>query len=425
MAISVTDARISDKGRIELQISASATDVAGYLNECEEELARTGGIIPDGRRETLVARYGGERLQQLTNDWLMDRIGVETLGSSENTLVGFQQFALVENGYPEGPFIFQVATYELPKGTLSSADPLMISKDLARMAKEDDIDHAMKSLKRAYASQRVVGDVRPVKLGDTVKVDIEITAGGVNVAAMSKKGTALKLDYLKWPANFIDQLVGMQPGDEKDFSFFIPGIDGIAPDERFDAHVNLVALYFVDEPQFTPTWIQGKFPGLKNEADLRNAMAKNVANRWGGYPSIEDAMDVELFSRLSVEIPDELVEFVVDGVWRAELQRIHQQNMDLEMYCASEGTTPEAFREKVRANAERDLKITIALDALYEMKGFTLKESDVDTIFEQMAPGRAAEMKHSYILSGRLRLVEEIAQRAKARRWLGEESRLV
>ena len=48
MAISVMDARISNKGRVELQISALPTDVAGLLDECEAELAQSGGVVYDG-----------------------------------------------------------------------------------------------------------------------------------------------------------------------------------------------------------------------------------------------------------------------------------------------------------------------------------------------------------------------------------------
>ena len=88
------------------------------------------------------------------------------------------------------------------------------------------------------------------------------------------------------------------------------------------------------------------------------------------------------------------------------------------------GITPEEYHANLRATAIRDLKLSIALDALYAAKDFTLNESDIDMIFEQMAPGRGAEMKHGYILSGRLHLAEEMAQRAKARRWLSETAKL-
>lgn len=423
MAISVMDARISDMGRVELQIAASPTDVASLLGECEEELARAGGIIPDGKRSTLEARYGAERLEELTVEWLMDRIGTETLSASENPLVGFPQFFLVENGYPEGPLVFQAVSYELPKGTLSSVEPLVIGRE-ATVPSEESVDKAMKSLMRAYAAQRVTDEQRPCEFGDTVKVDIEASAGGVTVESFTRRAMSLKLDYKTMPKSLIDQIVGMSPGDEKEFEFTVPAIAGVCPEERFDAKVRLKALYFVEEVNPTPKWIQGKFPGMKSMDELRTAMAQNLAARAGGMPSKEDAIDAALFERLDAEIPVELVEFIAKGMERAEAQRMHAQGLGLEEYCAANDMTVAQFRSNLADTAIRDLKLSIALDALYEAKGFTLTEGDLDMLFEQMAPGRGAEMKYGYTMSGRLHLAEEMAQRAKARRWLDETAKL-
>ncbi|MBR3182591.1 MAG: hypothetical protein IKF56_08170 [Eggerthellaceae bacterium] len=423
MATSVTDARISDKGRVELQISVPPTDVASLLDECENELARDGGIIPDGQRSTLVARYGEERLKKLTQEWLMDRIGIETFGASDTPLVGFPQFILIEDGYPEGPFVFQAVTYELPKGELSSAEPVELGPS-ARIPSDESVDKALKSLIRAYTAQRVSNDDRPIQLGDTAKVDIEVSAGGVPVTTFSKKSSAFKVDYSSMPSSFVDQVVGMRPGDVKEFTFTVPAIEGVCDEETFDAKVTVEALYYVDEPKLTAKWIKSKFPGLETEEDLRRAMAQNLTQRAYGMPSKEDAIDEALFDRLSTDIPDELVDFVVEGVERAEAKRMHDQGFGLEEYCAANDTTPEEFKAKLRKTAIRDIKLSIALDALYTAKEFTLSESDLDMFFDHMAPGRGAEMRYGYTMSGRLYLAEEMAQRGKARRWLSETAKL-
>ena len=422
MPAKVMDARKSDKGRVELQVSVPPTDVAFVMDECEEQLARTGGIIP-GTRDDLVARYGEERLGKLIDEWLMERFGTEVLGSSENPLIGFSQFYLVENGYPEGPLVFQIVAYELPKGTLSSNRPLIIGHEACRPS-DESIDSAIQSLMRAYSAQRTSDEQRPAKLGDTVKADIEISAGGVPIVSLSKRATSLKLDYATMPQSFIDQVVGMSPGDVKEFTYTVPAIEGACDEELLDAKVTLKALYFVDEPKPTAAWIQGKFPGLKTLDDLRFAMAQNIAQRAGGLPSKEDAIDNALFARLDVEIPDEMVDFAFEGVKRAEGQRIHAQGIGLDSYCLANGTTPEEHYAKLRKTVERDLKLSVALDAMYAARDMTLVESDLDALFEQMVPGRGAEMKHGYTMSGRLYLAEEMAQRAKVRRWLHETAEL-
>ena len=423
MATTVTDARISDHGRVELQISVPPTDVASLLDECENELARAGGIIPDGQRSTLVARYGEERLKKLTQEWLMDRIGTETFGASENPLVGFSEYILVEDGYPEGPFVFQAVTYELPKGTLSSADPVKLGPS-ARTPSKPAIDKAIKSLLRAYTAQRVSDEKRAVKYGDTIKADVEVSAGGVPVTTFSKKASSVKIDYSAMPASFVDQVVGMRPGETKEFSFTVPAYKDICDEESFDAKVTVLSLYFVDEPKLTPKWIQGKFPGLKTEEDLRNAMAQNLTQRAGGMPNKEDAIDEVLFERLDTIIPVELVDFVARCMQRAEIKRIHDQGFDLEDYCKANDMTVVDFKTKMCDTAIRDIRLSIALDALYTAKEFTLSESDLDMFFDFMAPGRGAELRYGYTMSGRLYLAEEMAQRGKARRWLNETAKL-
>ena len=423
MATTVTDARINDHGRVELQISVPPTDVAAMLDECENELARSGGIIPDGQRSTLVARYGEDRLKKLTQEWLMDRVGTETFGASENALVGFSEYYLVEDNYPEGPFVFQAATYQLPKGTLSSVEPVTLGTT-ARVPSDEEVDKAMKSLVRAYTAQRVSDEDRPAKLGDTIKADIEVSAGGVPVVSFTKRATALKLDYGSMTASFIDQVVGMRPGDVKEFSYTVPAIKDVCDEERFDAKVTMIALYFVDEPKLTPKWIQGKFPNIKNEEQLRMAMAESLTQRAFGMPNKENAIDEVLFERLDTQIPVPLVDFVARGMERAEAKRIHAQGFGFEEWCEANGMTVAQFKTKLADTAIRDIRLSIALDALYTAKEFTLSESDLDMFFDQMAPGRGAEMRYGYTMSGRLYLAEEMAQRAKARRWLSETAKL-
>lgn len=423
MATTVTDARKDNYGRVELQISVPPTDVAALLNECENELARAGGIIPDGQRSTLVARYGEERLKKLTQEWLMERIGTETFGASENPLVGYAEYYLVEDGYPEGPLVFQAVTYELPKGTLSSIEPVTLG-DSARVPSGASVDKAIKSLLRAYTAQRVSDEDRPVELGDTIKVDIEVSAGGVPVTTFTKKATALKVDYSSMTASFIDQVVGMRPGETKEFSYTVPAIKDVCDEERFDAKVTVIALYYVDAPKLTPKWIQGKFPGLKTEDDLRKAMAQNLAQRAFGMPNKENAIDEVLFERLDAQIPVPLVDFVAKAVERAEFKRIHDKGFGLEEYCEANGMTVAKFKTDLSGTTFRDIRLSIALDALYTAKEFTLNESDLDMFFDAMAPGRGAEMRYGYTMSGRLYLAEEMAQRGKARHWLSETAKL-
>lgn len=423
MTASVNDARISNKGRVELEISVPPTDIASFMDECEEELALRGGIDPKLGRDGLVARFDEERLAQLVEEWVMDRFGTEMLSASENPLVGFPQFVLVSNDYPTGPFVFQAASYELPAGTLSSDEPVVMGPE-AREATDEAIDKALKSLLRAYGARRAGDEVRPVKPGDTVKIDAVVTAGGVRVETFCRKGASLVLDHSTMPAGFVDQIVGMSPGEHKEFTFTTPAVEGIAPAESFDAAVDLKAIFIVDEPKLTTAWIKSRFPGLNTVDDLRDAMAENLAGRAGGLPNKENAIDAALFERLDVEVDDELLDFVVAGIVREESKRAQSQGLDLETVCAANGDTLEEFLAKVRETALRDVKLSVALDLLYAAKGFELRESDIDFVFDQMAPGQAAEMRRSYILSGRLHLAEELAQRAKARRWLDETAKL-
>ena len=414
----IIDERTLGDGSIVLTMASPFFEVASVMDECEDQLALQGGLDEGASRADLEARYGKANFEALVCDWLMRNLGNKVIGSRGRSLAGRPEFTLVKNGYPEGDLLFESKLFELPEGRLSSIDPVEITACDLRASKEE-IDKEVEALARRYAQRRDSDIVRPVEYNDVAKLDVEIKAGGVVVPRLSRKGAYLRVVSTAMPESFIDEIVGMVPGETKSFFFLAPkpnaAFDGEV--DLYEAKVTILCLCDTVVPDVTDAWVARTFPGLSAVSELRTAVSESVSDACG----IDDAVDAALMERLDIELLDALVKFVASGLIRDHRNYLNGRGMSLKSFCSARGCTEEEYMLEAMEDARRQIMRDVALDELFRMKGLTLSREDIDEVFDSLADDEdGLSMKRSFVLSGRIHLAEEVARRKKAHAWLVE-----
>ena len=418
MKTKIIDEQVLEDGSVVLTIASPFLEVASVLDKCESQLALRGGLKEGASRADLEARYGKGNLDTLVCDWLMQDLGGKVIGARQCSLAGRPEFSLVKNGYPEGDFLFESRLFELPKGALSSVDPVAVAACDLRIS-DEEIDERIKALALQRAKRYDTDIIRPVEYDDVVKLDVEIKAGGAVVPRLSRNETYLRVVASAMPESFIDEVVGMVPGETKSFVFLAPKPNAAFDGEidSYEAKVTILCLCDMATPKITDAWVAGNFPGISTTADLRLAISDSVDSA----QKLDDAVDAALVERLDVELSDSLVDFVASGMFRDCRASFNSQGMSMKAFCSVRGCTEEEYMLEVMEGARKSVMRDIALDELFKAKGFVLSREDIDRVFDLLAEEESGlSMKRDFVLSGRMHLVEEIARREKAHAWLVE-----
>ncbi len=77
----------------------------------------------------------------------------------------------------------------------------------------------------------------------------------------------------------------------------------------------------------------------------------------------ERALDA-LLEQVEIPLPDKVVQAELDGRWQSLTDRLEQSNMSLADYLDGTGSTEEAMRQELEADARRSVKAGFILDKL-------------------------------------------------------------
>lgn len=421
MGVSIVDEVALDGGGVELILAAPCVEVAGLLDDCERDLALRGGLSESPSRASLISRYGEQRFKALCVDWLMETLGGEAIASLRFPLAAPPQYSLIDNRYPEGDFTFKATVFELPRGTLVSVDPVVLDSSLLSVS-EDEVDEALHAFMRAHAKRVDSDENRPVEYGDTIKANVVVLRNEMVIDAYSKAELYFVVRYENMPRSFVDEVVGMRPGEAKSFAFSVPefGEETVEGHGSYDASVKVLCLCDLQEPALSDEWVMGNVPGLSSSAGLKRAMVDYVRESVKKKNLLRSAAEDALLSRLEVNLSENLVAFVEREALRENERRLSAQGLDRETFCSLRGIAESCYDQYVRSEALRNLKLSIALDDLFRQRELVLSREDVDAVFEAVSPGDALSEKRACILKGRIHLAEEMARREKARTWLLE-----
>ena len=92
----------------------------------------------------------------------------------------------------------------------------------------------------------------------------------------------------------------------------------------------------------------------------------------------ETEVITKLVENVEGDIPDGMVETEIDNMLEQFNQNLAYQGLDIEKYCEYMGSSKEKFRETLKPNALRDVKLKLALEFVKKAENVTVEEKDID-----------------------------------------------
>ena len=116
---------------------------------------------------------------------------------------------------------------------------------------------------------------------------------------------------------------------------------------------------------------------------IRERLEKNAENKT--KTETENAVIDKVCENAEVDIPKAMVDAQIDRMVEDFAQRLQYQGMNLETYIKYTGSTPEAFREGFRPQAEKQTKTMLVIEAVMNAENIEVSDEEIEDKISEMA----------------------------------------
>ena len=224
--------------------------------------------------------------------------------------------------------------------------------------------------------------------GDIAVIDFEGFVDGVAFEGGKGENFSLALGSGQFIPGFEEQVVGHEAGEEFDIEVNFPE-EYQAKELAGKAATFKIKLHEVKTKELPE--LDDEFAKDVSEYDTLAELKDSILKRKQEQTDKEDELNVEnalvdqVVDGMKAEIPDCMVSNRVDEMVRDFEYRLEQQGLKLEMYLQYTNSTMEKFREGFREQAEKQVKIRLALEKIVELEKIEASEEDFDAEIKRIA----------------------------------------
>ena len=229
---------------------------------------------------------------------------------------------------------------------------------------------------------------------DTAVIDFEGFVDGKTFEGGKGENFSLSLGSGQFIPGFEDQVVGHHTGDTFDVTVTFPE-DYHAEDLKGKEAVFKVTVHEIkakELPEFDDEFVKD-VSDFDTIADYREDLKKKLteSREKAADDEVENALIDALIEKLQADIPEAMFKNQAEESVREFEYRLRSQGIDFDMYAKYTGMDRDAIRASVRPQAERQVKIRLALEKIAELENLKPTEEELAAQYEKMA--KAYEME--------------------------------
>lgn len=295
----------------------------------------------------------------------------------------------------EDGYRFVAAVTTKPEVEVGEYKGLKVEKQLRTASDEDVMGELTRMQERGGRLVNV--EDRPAKNGDSVVIDFEGFVDGTAFDGGKAEMFTLKLGSGQFIPGFEEQVENHSVGEEFDVVVPFPE-DYHAPDLAGKEATFKIKLHEIKEtelPELDDEFAKdvSEFDTLDElKEDIRKKLQENYDRT--AQNEMEDKLIDLVVEGMKAEIPQCMFEHRIDEMVANFDQRLQSQGMNLQLYMQYTGVeNMESFRKTFAAQAERQVKIRLALEKIVELENITASDDDLAAELERLAAqyGMAAD----------------------------------
>ena len=284
------------------------------------------------------------------------------------------------------PMIFTATVAVKPEVTLGEYKGIAVEKEAVEVT-DEDVMEALKAEQKKNATLEVVTD-RAVQEGDTAIIDFEGFVDGVAFEGGKGEAYPLVIGSGQFIPGFEEQLIGAATGDSVDVNVTFPeqyqAEDLAGKPALFKVKVNEIKCEVLPE-------IDDDFASDVSEFDTldeyKESLAKELADKKeeAAKTAREDAIVEKLVEGMTAEFPQAMIDTQADNMVEDFAMNLRSQGLSIEQYTQMLGTTRDGLAEQMKPQAEKRIKVRLALEAVAKAENIEATEEEFKAEIDKMA----------------------------------------
>jgi trigger factor len=384
-----------DTNRYQLEIS---------LNEDEFEKAVEAAYHKEGKKIVIpgfrkgkaprkfIEKYYGENVfyDRAINDLYPEALEAAVGEAKLEMIEDKVDFDLVSAG-KEG-LVFKVTITTKPEVSIEGYKGIAFTHKPVKVT-DEDVEAEIKKAQDRNSRMVTVTD-REAKSGDIAVIDFEGSVDGVPFEGGKAENHSLTLGAGQFIPGFEEQVVGHKTGEEFDIQVKFPE-DYQSKELAGKDSVFAIKLHEIKEkelPAVDDDFVKdvSEFNTLDEyKADVKEKLTK--AKEAQSKDEIDNKLIDKLAELLKAEIPQAMFEARIDEDIREFGYRLQSQGLNVENYMKYTGLDKDSFRKQFQEQAERQVKLRLALEAIAAKENIQPSDEDLEKEYAKIAEGYKME----------------------------------
>ena len=259
----------------------------------------------------------------------------------------------------------------------------------------DDADVEAELVRMQNRNGRIITREGKAENGDTVDMDFEGFVDGVAFEGGKAEHYSLVLGSGSFIPGFEDQLIGHEAGEEFDVNVTFPE-EYQAKELAGKPAVFKIKLHEVKTKELPA--LDDEFAKDVSEYDTLDELKASIRkgmeeqNEKQAALAVENDLVDQVIATIESDIPEAMYEARMDEAVRDFEYRLAQQGLKLDMYLQYMGQTMESFRASFREQAEKQVKIRLALEAVAAAEQIVASDEELEAELQRVADNYKMEL---------------------------------
>ena len=377
----------TNKYELEIEVSKEAFEDAvqkAYLKN-KSKISVPGFRPGKAPRKIIEKEYGESVFYEDAVNALYGPAIEDAVKEAELTLVTAPDVEVTEVSKDTG-VKFKATCTTKPVVNIKDYKGIKVKKEVNAVT-DEQVEHEIGHMLERNARTISVDD-RACQNGDDVVIDFEGFKDGVPFDGGKAEKFTLTLGSNQFIPGFEDQVVGHNVGDEFDINVTFPEdyqakeLAGAPVVFKIKLHeIKTTELPELDDDFVKDTSDFNTVDELK--ADVRKKLEESAEKQ--ADSNVESDIFEAVISKLEGEIPEVMYDNKVNDMINDLSARLSQQGIDLNTYLKFTGMTMDSLKTTYREQAEKQVKLRLALEKIVELENIEANDEDIDKEYANIA----------------------------------------
>lgn len=241
---------------------------------------------------------------------------------------------------------------------------------------------------RERNSRMITIEDRPAQDGDVAVIDFEGFTDGVAFEGGKAENYNLKLGSGNFIPGFEEQIVGHSTGEEFSINVKFPEEYQSEELKGKDAEFKIVLheIKAKELPEVDDEFVKDvseKETLEEYKEELKETVSKRLAEE--ADKDVDDQIANKLMELLEGEIPEAMYDNQATEMVREFEMRVRSQGIDMQTYMQYMGTDIEGLKAMYKSDAEKRVKLRLALETVARKENIEVSEADLDEEYNKIA----------------------------------------